>query len=203
TPLQMAMVYAAIANGGTVYKPQVVKAVVGADGQIIERREPEILSKVDVPASTMNFLQDSLQAVTRDGSGKYAFEGFPLDQIPVASKTGSAQVSGGKVSTSWFAAYAPANRPRYAVVIMVTQGGTGGRTSGPSVRAIFDALFGVSGGTVNPQDSVLIGGQPMRRLPEVRPDGTPVAPTGRWSGVDGGTVTAEPADASAVEEPAA
>lgn len=203
TPLQMAMVYAAIANGGTVYKPQVVKAVVGADGQIIERREPEVLSKVDVPASTMNFLQDSLQAVTRDGSGKFAFEGFPLDQIPVASKTGSAQVSGGKVSTSWFAAYAPANRPRYAVVMMVTQGGTGGRTSGPSVRTIFDALFGVKGGTVNPQDSVLIGGQPMRRLPEVRPDGTPVAPTGKWSGVEGGADTVEPVDNSTNEEPAA
>jgi len=101
----------------------------------------------------------------------------------VASKTGSAQVTGDKASTSWFASYAPANDPKYAVVMMVTEGGTGSKTSGPSVRKIYEALFGVKGQTVNPRDSVLVGGSLQDALPTVRPDGTPVSPKGRGSGV--------------------
>ena len=176
TPLQMAMVYAAIANGGTVYRPQVAKGIIAADGTVVREFEPVVQSKVDVPKSTIRFLQRTLPGVTTDGSGKEPFLGFPLDQIGIASKTGSAQVTGNKVSTSWFASYAPARNPRYAVVMMVTQGGTGSKTSGPSVRKIYEALFGVSGSTVRPQRSVLVGGVPRKALPTVRADGTPVVP---------------------------
>lgn len=176
TPLQMAMVYAAIANGGTVYRPQVAKGIIAADGTVVREFEPIVQSKVDVPKSTIRFLQRALPGVTTDGSGKEPFIGFPLDQIGIASKTGSAQVTGNKVSTSWFASYAPAKNPRYAVVMMVTQGGTGSKTSGPSVRKIYEALFGVSGTSVRPQRSVLVGGVPRKALPKVRADGTPVAP---------------------------
>jgi penicillin-binding protein 2 len=183
TPLQMAMAYAAIANGGTVYEPKLVKAIIGADGTVIERMTPTVKSQLDLPKSTINFLQNSLPGVTTDGSGEEPFIGFPLNQIPVASKTGSAQVTGDKVSTSWFASYAPANKPRYAIVMMVTQGGTGSKTSGPSVRKIYEALFGIDGTTVNPNKSVLIGGAPSKELPVIRPDGTPVTPKGKMSGV--------------------
>jgi penicillin-binding protein 2 len=183
TPLQMAMAYAAIANGGTVYEPKLVKAIIGADGTVIERMAPTVKSQLDLPKSTINFLQNSLPGVTTDGSGETPFIGFPLNQIPVASKTGSAQVTGDKVSTSWFASYAPANKPRYAIVMMVTQGGTGSKTSGPSVRKIYEALFGIDGTTVDPNKSVLIGGAPSKALPVIRPDGTPVTPKGKMSGV--------------------
>lgn len=183
TPLQMAMVYAAIANGGTVYQPQVVKGIVAGDGTVVKEVDPVVKSKVKVPRTTLNFLRQALPGVTVDGTGLPPFEGFPLDRIPVASKTGTAQVTGDKVSTSWFASYAPADNPRYAVVMMVAQGGTGSKTSGPSVRAIYEALFGVEGSSVNPARSVLVGGAPKRNLPAVRPDGTPVAPGGRDSGL--------------------
>jgi penicillin-binding protein 2 len=183
TPLQMAMAYAAIANGGKVYEPRLVKAVMGADGSVVEEMKPKVKSTVDVPKSTMNFLRNSLPGVTSNGSGEAPFMGFPLDQIPIASKTGSAQVTGDKVSTSWFASYAPANKPRYAVVVMVTQGGTGSKTSGPSVRKIYEEIFGVSGQSVNPARSVLIGGAPLKNLPVIRPDGTPVLPKVKDSGV--------------------
>lgn len=183
TPLQMAMAYAAIANGGTVFEPRLVKAIMGADGSVVEKITPTVKSTLDVPKSTINFLQSALPRVTTDGSGKTPFLGFPLNQIPVASKTGSAQVTGDKVSTSWFASYAPANKPRYAVVMMVTQGGTGSKTSGPSVRKIYEALFGVSGSKVNPEKSVLVGGAPSKKLPIIKPDGTPVTPKGNLSGV--------------------
>ncbi len=183
TPLQMAMAFSAIANGGTVYEPKLVKAIMGADGTVIERIAPTVKSKLDLPKSTINFLQNTLPGVTTDGSGETPFIGFPLNQIPVASKTGSAQVTGDKVSTSWFASYAPANKPRYAIVMMVTQGGTGSKTSGPSVRKIYEALFGINGTTVNPNNSVLVDGAPSKSLPVIRPDGTPVTPKGKMSGV--------------------
>ena len=195
TPLQMAMVYAAVANGGTVYEPQVAKAIVSADGKVVKEIPSVVKSRVPMSKYAQAFLNRSLQGVVTDGTAKPPFVGFPLDQIPVAAKTGSAQVTGNKVSTSWFASYAPANNPRYAVVMMVTEGGTGAKTSGPSVRAIYDALFGVSGGTVDPARSVLVGGKPKDTLPIIKPDGTPVGPMGKDSGVrpsrgDGATLVA-------------
>ncbi|CAB5036533.1 MAG: penicillin-binding protein 2 [Actinobacteria bacterium] len=183
TPLQMAMVYSAIANGGTVYQPRVIKGIVGPQGNVLEEFKPVVKSKVATTKAGINFLQASLPGVTVRGSGETPFLGFPLTQIPVASKTGSAQVTGNKVSTSWFASYAPANDPKYAIVMMVAEGGTGSGTSGPSVRKIYEALFGVSGKTVDPTKSVLVGGTPKLDLPKVRPDGTPVAPKGKNSGV--------------------
>jgi penicillin-binding protein 2 len=183
TPLQMAMVYSAIANGGKLYEPRIAKGVVSPSGQVVEQFKPVLKSRVDVPKSAIKFLKKTLPGVTTDGTGETPFLGFPLDQIPIASKTGSAQVTGDKASTSWFASYAPANKPRYAVVMMVTQGGTGSGTSGPSVRKVYEELFGVKNGVVQPQKSVLVGGAPQTALPTVRPDGTPVVPGGKESGV--------------------
>jgi len=151
---------------------------------VLEEFKPVVKSKVATTKAGINFLQAALPGVTVQGSGQTPFLGFPLAQIPVASKTGSAQVTGNKVSTSWFASYAPANNPKYAIVMMVAEGGTGSGTSGPSVRKIYEALFGVSGKTVDPSKSVLVGGSPKLDLPKVRPDGTPVAPKGKNSGVN-------------------
>jgi penicillin-binding protein 2 len=179
----MAMVYAAIANGGTLYRPQVAKGIVSANGKVVETFAPVVTRQVDVPKKAIRFLRSSLPGVTTDGSGETPFEGFPLDRLPIASKTGSAQVTGDKASTSWYASYAPANDPKYAVVMMVTEGGAGSKTSGPSVRRIYEALFGVRGQTIDPRSSVLIGAEPLTALPEVGPDGIPVTPKGQQSGV--------------------
>ncbi len=165
TPLQLAVAYAAIANGGTRYRPQVAKALVGQDGAVTEFA-PEVLGQVAVDPSTLGFLTTAMRGVTSRGSAAAAFAGFPLDRVPVAGKTGSAQVPGGRPSTSWFASFAPADRPRYAVIMMVTQGGTGGGTSAPSVRAIYEAIFGVEGSSIDPQRSVLTGGAPMSEVPQ-------------------------------------
>ena len=184
TPLQMAIAYAAIANGGTVYEPRLVKAIMSADGEVVKEIPPAAANQITGARSrqAIRFMQGALTGVTTSGSGRTPFEGFPLDRIPVASKTGSAQVTGDKVATSWFASYAPANDPKYAVVMMVTQGGTGSRTSAPSVRKIYEAIFGVRGRDINPNRSVLIGGEPSSQLPTIREDGTPVLPLGRDSG---------------------
>jgi len=201
TPLQMAMVYATVANGGTLYEPRLVKGRISADGSQVEEIPSIVADEITGARAqrAIGFLQDTLPGVTTEGSGRGPFAGFPLDQIPVASKTGSAQVTGDKVSTSWFASYAPANDPQYAVVMMVTQGGTGAKTSGPSVRKIYEALFGIKGGNVDPSRSVLVDGQPSAQLPVVREDGTPVVPLAEDSGLpesreDSGNVSARGGD---------
>lgn len=176
TPLQLAMVYAAIANDGTVYQPQVAKAIVSSGGEVVRQFEPVVRGEVQAPEGSFEFLRASLAGVTFDGTGRIPFEGFPLDEIPIASKTGSAQIFGDKSTTAWYASFAPADNPRYAVIVMVTQGGTGSVTVGPSVRSIYEALFGVVDGVVDPSQSVLIGGEPSTTLPIVRPDGIPIVP---------------------------
>ena len=95
--------------------------------------------------ATLSWLRHALRGVTEGGTGYGPFSraGVPADKLPVATKTGTGEVYG-KQTTSWFASYAPANKPQYAVVMMVTQGGTGSGVSGPSVAELYKTLFGVS-----------------------------------------------------------
>ncbi len=166
TPLQQAMVYAAVANGGTLYQPHVGKAIVAPTGEVAEKVQPKVIGRLPDDPKTLAFIQDALTGVTREGTAASAFAGFPLDEIPVASKTGTAEVNG-KQSTSWFASYAPADNPRYAVIMTVTQGGTGVGTSAPSVRAIYEAIYGIQDGKADPARSVLVGGAPNPNVPQV------------------------------------
>ncbi len=179
TPLQVAQAYAALANGGTIYQPQVAKGIVGSDGKVVSLIKPKVTGKLPVSKAHLAFLRDAFSQVTSKpyGTGYNAFRGFPLDQIPVAAKTGTGQAArAGDQSTSWFATFAPANKPKYAVVMMVSQGGTGAGTSAPSVRKIYEAIYGIKGRTIDPSRSVLVGGAPSSTLPTIRKDGTPVYP---------------------------
>lgn len=184
TPLQLAMLYAAIANGGTILEPHVAKAVLTSSGEVVREIEPKVTGVIE-DTSTLEWLRSALAAVTVEGTGRTPFIGFPLDQVPVASKTGSAQVFGADTTIAWFASFAPADDPQYAVVMMVTEGGTGSGSVGPSVRAIYEQIFGVVGDRVDPGRSVLIDGQPSDRLPIVRADGTPITPGMRVADLTG------------------
>ncbi len=157
TVLQVATAYAAIANGGTVYRPQIARALLNADGSVDTEFAPEETAKVDVPAEDLAFVRRALRGVIESGTARRAFDGFPIDRIPLAGKTGTGEVYG-KQATSWFASFAPADDPRYAVVIMVSQAGTGAGTSAPSIKGIYEALFGVRDGVADPARSVLVGG---------------------------------------------
>lgn len=144
TPLQIAVAYEAIANGGVVRQPTVGRALVDRSGQVVREIDPQETGRVG-DAATLRFLGRALTGVTRPGgTAAAAFEGFPLDKFPVAGKTGTAQVEG-ENSTAWFASFAPAHAPRYVVVAMVTNGGAGGETAAPAVRSIYESLFGVGG----------------------------------------------------------
>lgn len=173
TPLQMAVLYSALANGGTVWQPRVAKAIISNAGELIETTKPQVAGRLNVAPKVLSYVRNALVGVAVNGTTQRDFVGFPLNQIPIASKTGSGQQYG-KGPATWVASYAPANKPKYAVVMMVNQGETGSTTVGPSVRAIYDALFGIRGGVVYPGRSVLVGGAPNPNLPTIKPDGTVV-----------------------------
>ena len=139
TPLQMASVYAAIANGGTLWTPQVAAAFAKPDGTLVRTIGPKAHGQVGLSPRMLAFLHSALRGVVTDGTAKAAFAGFPLASYPIAGKTGTAEVFG-KQTTSWFVSYAPANKPKYAVAVVVSQAGTGAETSAPAVRAIYDAI---------------------------------------------------------------
>ena len=166
TPLQLARVYAAIANGGTLVRPYVAKAELAPDGRVLRQFKPAGVPRVAVDPSTLAYLHHVLVGVTTAGTAAGVYAGWPSDAVPVAAKTGTAEHYGQQPS-SWFASYAPAGpHPRYAVVMTVSQGGTGSGTSGPSVRAIEAALLGVDRAPVLPH------GKPPVRLPTLNSDGT-------------------------------
>jgi penicillin-binding protein 2 len=172
TPLKLTQMYAAIANGGTIWQANIAKAVVKTDGTVIETFTPQKLGTLDIDASTIKFLQDSLREVVVSGTGAGAFSGFPIE---VSGKTGTGQVFGKnpngtlKDDTSWFASFAPSKNPRYAVVMMVGQGGFGASTSGVGVRQIYEAIYGVSGNKIIPGAALFPEGKPPTQLPKISP----------------------------------
>ncbi|MET9442561.1 penicillin-binding protein 2 [Streptomyces sp. NPDC006610] len=170
TPIQMATIYAAISNGGTLYNPTVGKAVISADGKRVEEIEPEAHGRLPVSKRTLAQMDDALEGVATRGTAAWRFGGWPQDEIPMHAKTGTAEVYG-KQTTSWFATYTD----DYAVVMTISQGGTGSGASGPAVRNIYDALYGVSDdGTINEKNALLP--TPQKNLPKVHADGSISAP---------------------------
>ena len=139
TILQMAGVYAAIANGGTLWQPQVAAAYRSPAGTttIPPKRVATVPLRPDVAA----YIRSALGDVTRPGgSAGTAFKGFPQDRYPLAGKTGTGEVFG-KQATAWFAGFGPTTKPKYAVVVVVGQGGSGSKVAAPAVRQIFDAIL--------------------------------------------------------------
>ena len=170
TPIQMTDIYAAVANGGTLYRPEVARAVVTPDGTVVAQFKPYVSGKIPASKSTLNFLQRALRSVTTSGTAAAIFGNYP---VQVSGKTGTGQVQGrnangtAKDPTSWFASYAPTNKPEYAVVMMVSQGGYGASTSAVGVKEIYNALFGVTGSVVDPKKAIFPTGAPPSILPTI------------------------------------
>ncbi len=193
TPLQMAVAYSALANGGTIWQPQIAKGFMRSDGHVVKTIAPKKVGSLPVSQANLEFLRSAFSEVTSQsfGTGYPPFQGFPLNQIPIAAKTGTGQAGSNKQSTSWFATFAPANKPKYAVVMMVSQGGTGSKTSAPSVRKIYEAIYGIRGSSIDPARSVLFGGEPTQTFPKVTVNGEPIYPEYRDSRTtSGGGATA-------------
>lgn len=145
TPLQIAVAYAAIANGGTLLRPQLASAVQSVSGEVTEQFERAVIGEVGLLPEELREVRAGLEAVNvGQGTGAAAFAGFDLDSYPVAGKTGSSEAFG-RQSTGWYASYGPVDEPKYAVVVVVEQGGFGGQVAAPAARQIWDVLAELDG----------------------------------------------------------
>jgi penicillin-binding protein 2 len=99
-----------------------------------------VRQRVGAPVSTVQYVQRALAQVPVKGTAVFPYRGWPFGSIPVAAKTGSAEIVG-KQPFSWFATYAPAINPQYVVVAVVEQAGFGSQVAGPVSRRIMDELF--------------------------------------------------------------
>ncbi|CAM3382402.1 penicillin-binding protein 2 [Nocardioides dubius] len=172
TPLQLARAYAAFANGGTLWEPRIGKAIVDPEGNVVKRIKPKKQGSVKLPKSVLDYIDTALRGVTTRGTMSWRMTGFPLQEIPIRSKTGSAEVYG-KQSTSWVASYSD----DYVVVMMVTQGGTGSGTVGPAIRKIWEALYGVTGTEAKRGNAAIPGVVAGDELPVFAPDGAILPPS--------------------------
>ncbi|MCC2313485.1 peptidoglycan D,D-transpeptidase FtsI family protein [Cellulomonas xiejunii] len=142
SPLQMAMVASAIANGGRLMTPFLVDTVRAADLTVVSKTEPQVFSDA-VSASTASALTQMMVGVVDSGTGKAA----RINGVRVAGKTGTAQTVEGQPPHAWFTAFAPADAPRVAVAVIVENGGsmgneaTGGAAAAPIARAVIEAVL--------------------------------------------------------------
>jgi penicillin-binding protein 2 len=150
SPLQMAVSYAALVNGGRVVVPRIAKGMTTpeeGDVQTSARFRPRISGRLPLRAAGRRVLRQGLEATVMGASGtaRSAFAGFPLDRYPVAGKTGTAQI--GDVSSglnfAWFVSYAPVAQPRYVVAVYLERAGHGGESAAPVARQIYEAIFGI------------------------------------------------------------
>nr|WP_211194062.1 penicillin-binding protein 2 [Pyxidicoccus fallax] len=157
TPLQLALVYAAIANGGTLYKPQMVQRLENLDGHVVEEFKPEVARKVDIPRAHRDAVVEGLVKVAQEPGGtayRARMAGLADKDIKVAAKTGTAQVArlgAVRLKThqmsyferdhAWFAGFAPADKPELAIVVLNEHGGHGGSDAAPTAMAVFQKYF--------------------------------------------------------------
>jgi peptidoglycan glycosyltransferase len=142
TPLEVAMVSAAIANHGVVMRPYLVQQVVGANLEILETHAAEQMSVAVTPeiAATITRM---MVGVVEVGTGKPA----RITGVSVAGKTGTAQQGNGLPPHAWFTAFAPADNPKIAIAVVVEDGGNageeagGGRVAGPIAKAVMEAVI--------------------------------------------------------------
>ncbi|MBB5083740.1 penicillin-binding protein 2 [Nonomuraea endophytica] len=165
TPLQLAAAYAALVSDGKLRSPRVAWARVRPDGTLVQRIDPPVTGKLPISEKERAYIKNALSQVASDGTAAGAFSGFPMDQVRIGGKTGTAEVWG-KEDTSWFASFAPTEKPRFVVVAMVSQGGMGGSTAAPAVREIYEGIYGIK------QPAALPDGKPVSKLPMIARDGT-------------------------------
>ena len=139
TPLQMAMVAQAIANGGAEAQPYVVDRILAPDGSLVSRTRPQTLGRPIKPQTAAE-LNQMMQLVVQSGTGTSA----QIPGVEVAGKTGTAELGLGTVYDAWFVSFAPANNPRYVVAAVVEKqpNGFGGSISAPIAKAILEKLLG-------------------------------------------------------------
>ena len=147
TPLQMANMMAAVANGGKLFQPRLVSKIESVDGSTVREFGPELIRTIEMKPDTLNRVHNALADVVKAGTGGMARS--PL--IEVAGKTGTAQViemKGAYLKSehlsrftrdhAWFVSYAPVQSPQVAVAVLIEHGGHGGDAAAPMAKKVFE-----------------------------------------------------------------
>ena len=149
TPLQMAAMVSAIANGGKYFQPRIVKKVITEDGNILVPDIPKLdvdLLQSGVKESDLHLIREGMRKAVNEPGGTAGK--VRMKEIVIAAKTGTSQTTdnGKKSNNSWIISFAPFDKPRYAVVILVQAGGSGGAVCGPLVNTVYTGLFAQENG---------------------------------------------------------
>ncbi|MBM3712222.1 MAG: penicillin-binding protein 2 [Actinobacteria bacterium] len=140
TPLQMALAYSIIANNGLKVTPHIGKEVRDKGGNLFIELENDEIVDLSLNKEYLDIIEKGLGLVVTSGTAASRFLNFPLKEIPVAGKTGTAEVLG-KQDYAWFVCYAPISDPQYLIVVMLEQAGGGSRACAPMARKILEYLF--------------------------------------------------------------
>ncbi len=189
TPMQLALTYGAIGNGGMRYRPMLVKRLESPFGELVEERLPEELATVPIKRESLEVVRKALRGVVHEPRGTGGRMRGLAGGVEAAGKTGTAQVVGmGKEYVksedlpeqfrdhAWFATFVPAQDPRIVVAVLVEHGGHGGSAAAPLARAVVDEFLSHQPDLVPPPEPDL-GPTPPPRKPRSKPpteaDSTP------------------------------
>ncbi len=164
-PLQMAVVYAAIANGGQVLRPHLVERVEEVSGRVLQEVNPEPRRQIEISESTRTTILEGLRqaAMENPGTSYKVFGNFP---VQIAGKTGTAERAP-HADQAWYVALAPADNPRIVVAATIEEGGFGADTAAPTVMQILADYLNVEPG-LPPADAI-----DLTKPPEEGASGTP------------------------------
>lgn len=147
TPLQMAVTYAAVANGGKVMRPRLgwelqTPSAVGAS-ETNRSFRPSVTAELPLESTEIAVIREGLQDVISGAGGTAVstFSGFPLDRFPLAGKTGTAEIGETGKNDAWFISYGPVGAPEYVISVLVQDAGHGGTSAGPIARQIWEGIF--------------------------------------------------------------
>jgi penicillin-binding protein 2 len=150
TPLQLANMAATVANGGTLYKPMLLKKITKANGDVVEEFSPTVIRKVPVDEKYLKIIREGMWMVVNGNQG--TARGSKLEEFEFAGKTGTAQVvrlqQGDQEDLpirfrdhGWFICFAPIENPQIAMAILVEHGMGGSRSAAPVAKYIFERLY--------------------------------------------------------------
>ena len=154
TVMQLVMAYAALANGGTLYVPQIVDRVVRADGGTVIPYAPQVKQTISTPPYVVDLWKRGMWKAVNELGGT-GYEHARSDVVSIMGKTGTAQVKAKRarkdepeiknwhpwVDHAWFAGWAPAEDPEVAIVVLIEHGGSGGKVAGPVARTILEGWW--------------------------------------------------------------
>ncbi|HEU4413125.1 MAG TPA: penicillin-binding protein 2 [Polyangiaceae bacterium] len=171
--LQLALAYAALANGGTLYQPQIVRAVETSDGAVVQDFPPRVKKRIQLRPENWQLVTNAMWEVVNDKEGTAYAE--RLSDVDMAGKTGTAQTSHRRVANedpgrtwyfnrdhAWFAGYAPSKAPEIAVAVLIEHGGVGGKNAAPVAFAAAREFQRLQQARLSPKAAAGPGQRPQR-----------------------------------------